>query len=83
MAGKEVQLSVSMPLYQRLEQAARLAQCEVQDVIVSALETALPCLPEHLPREDAAELTRLALLDDGVVPTSRCETRCSMAYSHP
>ena len=67
MAGKEVQLSVSTPLYQRLEQAARLAQCEVQDVIVSALETALPYLPEPLPREDAAELARLALLDDATL----------------
>jgi hypothetical protein len=64
MAGIEVQLSVSKPLYQRLEQAARLAQCAVQDVIVSTLETALPVLPEPLQLEDAADLTRLALLDD-------------------
>ena len=64
MAGIEIQLSVSKPLYQRLEQTARLAQCEVQDVIVSTLETALPFLPEHLHLEDAADLTRLALLDD-------------------
>jgi hypothetical protein len=64
MAGREVQLSVSKPLYQRLEQAARLAQCDVQDVIVSALETVLPFLPERLPLEDAADLARLALLDD-------------------
>ena len=64
MAGIEVQLSVSKPLYQRLEQTARLAQCEVQDVIVSTLETALPVLPEPLHLEDAAALARLALLDD-------------------
>jgi hypothetical protein len=64
MAGIEVQLSVSKPLYQRLEQAARLAQCAVQDVIVSALETALPVLPEHLHLEDTTDLARLALLDD-------------------
>lgn len=64
MAGIEVQLSVSKPLYHRLEQAARLAQCAVQDVIVSTLETALPVLPEALPLEDAADLARLALLDD-------------------
>jgi hypothetical protein len=64
MAGVEVQVSVSQPLYHRLEQAARLAQCAVQDVIVSTLETALPVLPEALQPEDAAELARLALLDD-------------------
>jgi hypothetical protein len=64
MAGIKIQVSVSKPLYQRLEQTARLAQCEVQDVIVSTLETALPFLPEHLPLEDAADLARLALLDD-------------------
>jgi hypothetical protein len=64
MVGIEVQLSVSKPLYQRLEQTARLAHCEVQDVIVSALETAVPFLPEHLHLEDATDLARLALLDD-------------------
>ena len=64
MAGIEVQLSVSKPLYQRLDQTARLAQCAVQDVIVSALETAVPVLPEHLPLEDAADLARLTLFDD-------------------
>ena len=69
MAGIEVPLSVSKPLYQRLAKAARLAQCEVQDVIVSALETALPFLPESLQREDAAELARLALFDDETLRT--------------
>ena len=64
MAGIPIQLSVSKPLYQRLEQTARLAHCEVQDVIMSTLETALPVLHEHLPLEDAADLARLALLDD-------------------
>ena len=64
MAGIEVQVSVSKPLYHRLEQAARLAHCAVQDVIVSALETALPLLPEHLHLEDTTDLARLALLDD-------------------
>ena len=64
MANIAVLLSVSQPLYQRLTQAARLAQCEVQAVIVSTLETALPGLPEPLPLEDAADLTRLAFLDD-------------------
>jgi len=69
MAGIEVQVSVSQPLYQRLEQAARLAQCAVQDVIVSTLEMALPVLPEPLQLEDAADLTRLALLDDETLRT--------------
>ena len=69
MAGIEVPLSVSKPLYQRLEKAARLAQCGVQDIIVSALETALPLLPDTLPLEDAAALARLALLDDETLQT--------------
>ena len=69
MTGIEVPLSVSKPLYQRLEKAARLAQCDVQDVIVSALETALPLLPETLQLEDAAALARLALLDDETLQT--------------
>ena len=69
MAGIEVLLSVSKPLYQRLEKAAHLAQCEVQDVIVSALETAVPFLPEHLHLEDATELARLALFDDETLQT--------------
>jgi hypothetical protein len=69
MAGIAVQLSVSKPLYQRLEQAARLAQCAVQDVIVAALETALPVFAEHLHLEDAVDLARLALLDDETLQT--------------
>jgi hypothetical protein len=69
MAEIEVPLSVSKSLYQRLEKAARLAQCDVQDVIVSALETALPFLPETLQPEDAEALARLALLDDETLQT--------------
>ncbi len=69
MAGIEVPLSVSQPLYERLEKAAHLAQCDVQDIIVSALETALPSLPENLRPEDAVILARLALLDNETLQT--------------
>ena len=69
MAEIDVPLSVPEPLYQRLEKAARLAQCDVQDVIVSALEIALPSLPDNLELEDAVVLTRLALLDDETLRT--------------
>jgi hypothetical protein len=64
MEAMEVQVRVPTHLYQRLEQTARLAKCAVQDVIVSALETALPPPPETLPHEDATDLARWALLDD-------------------
>lgn len=66
MAMEAMQVQVRLPphLYQRLQQTARLTQCAVQEVIVSALEAALPPLPQTLPQEDAADLARWALLDD-------------------
>lgn len=64
-----VQLSIPKPLYQQLEQTARLTQCDVQEVIVSALETLVSSLPEHLSQEDTAEIARLALLDDETLQT--------------
>jgi hypothetical protein len=67
MEAMEVQVQVPMHLYQRLKQTARLTKCAVQEVIVSALEAALPPPPETLPQEDAADLARWALLDDEVL----------------
>jgi hypothetical protein len=64
MKAMDIQVRVSPHLYQRLEQTAHLAKCAVQEVIVSALETVLPSLPETLPQEDAADMARWALLDD-------------------
>lgn len=60
----EVRLRLPGRLYQRLEETARLANCDVKAVIVSALETALPPLPDDLPPELAADLANWALLDD-------------------
>ena len=60
----EVRLRLPGRLYQRLEQAAQSANCDVKEVIVSALETAVPPLPDDLPPEVAAELVPWALLDD-------------------
>ena len=64
MEAMKVQVRVPSHLYQRLQQTAHLTQCAVQNVIVSALEAALPLPPETLPQEDAADLARWALLDD-------------------
>jgi hypothetical protein len=64
MEAMKVQVRVPPHLYQRLQQTARLTQCAVQEVIVSALEAALPPLPQTLSQEDAADLARWALLDD-------------------
>ena len=64
MEAMQVQVRVPPHLYQRLQQTARLTQCAVQEVIVSALEAALSPLPQTLPQEDAADLARWALLDD-------------------
>jgi len=64
MGATEVKLRLPRRLYQRLEQTARSANCDVKEVIVSALETAVPPLPDDLPPEVAAELAPWVLLDD-------------------
>jgi uncharacterized protein YnzC (UPF0291/DUF896 family) len=60
----ELQLRLPGLLYQRLEQTAGLAKCEVKEVIVSVLETALSPLPTDLPPEVATDVARWMLLDD-------------------
>ena len=50
MEAMAVQVRVPPHLYQRLEQTARLTQYAVQEVMVSALEAALPLAPETLPK---------------------------------
>jgi hypothetical protein len=67
MDAMEVQVSVPKRLYQRLTQTARLANCDVQEVIVSTLAVALPPLPSNLSDEDSADLMRWALLDDAAL----------------
>src|SRR5919106_45550 len=60
----ELKLRLPEQLYQRLEQAARLAQCDVRELILLVLETAAPPLPDELSPELAVDLARWALLDD-------------------
>jgi hypothetical protein len=64
MQALELKLRLPEKLYQRLEQAARLVQCDVKDFILLALESVVPPLPDELPPELAADLARWALLDD-------------------
>ena len=64
MEAMELKLRLPEKLYQRLEQAARLAQCDVKDFILLALEAVVPPLPDELSPESAADLARWALLDD-------------------
>jgi hypothetical protein len=64
MQAMELKLRLPEKLYQRLEQAARLAQYDVKDFILSALEAVVPPLPDELSPESAADLARWALLDD-------------------
>jgi len=64
MEAMELKLRLPEQLYQRLERTARLAQCDVKEVILLALETAVPPLPDELPPELTADLARWAVLDD-------------------
>jgi hypothetical protein len=63
---QEMELKLRLPemLYRRLEQTARLAQCDVKDFILLALEEAVPPLPNELPHELEADLARWGVLDD-------------------
>src|SRR5712691_10766889 len=60
----EVKLQLPAHLYQRVAQAAQDTKCEVTEVIVAALEAALPPLPDSFPSDVAAEVVRWAWLDD-------------------
>lgn len=64
MQAMELKLRLPEQLYQRLEQAARLAQCDVRELILLVLETAAPPLPDELSPELAADLARWAVFDD-------------------
>jgi hypothetical protein len=64
MEALELRLRLPEQLYQRLEQMARLAQCDAKDFILLALEAVVPPLPDTLPPELAANLARWAVFDD-------------------
>lgn len=64
MPGSELALTLSENLYRRAERAARLTHCEVEDILISALETTLPLLPDDLPPDLASDLAEWAMLDD-------------------
>ncbi|HLG16492.1 MAG TPA: hypothetical protein VJH03_18595 [Blastocatellia bacterium] len=67
VATKPIKLQLPNRLYERVEQAARAVKCDVSEMIVSTLETRMPPLPEDLPPEVAADLSRWALLDDAAL----------------
>jgi|KNS12BottometaT_FD_k123_162601_2 hypothetical protein len=64
MAVHEFALELPENLYRRAERAARLTHCEIEDILVSTLETVLPILPGNLPSDLATELAEWAMLDD-------------------
>ena len=64
MGTTEVKVRLPQRLYQRLKQTARLAECDTEDVILSAIEATLPPLPSKLAPESARELARMMLLDN-------------------
>lgn len=64
MASTEIRVKLPETIYSRLEQTARLTDCDQEDVIVSALESVLISLPDNLPLELKTELARMMLLDD-------------------
>ena len=67
MGANEFTLRLPGKLYRQVKQAARLAQCDTQDVIISALEATLPPMPDTLAPGLAADLARLMLLDDATL----------------
>ena len=64
METLELTLRLPEKLYQRLEQTARLARCDMRELILLTLETAVPPLPDELSLELAEDLARWALLDN-------------------
>jgi hypothetical protein len=64
---KAIQLKLPHRLYQRVEQAAQAAECNLSDMIVATLETRLPPLPDDLPPALASDMSRWALLDDAAL----------------
>jgi hypothetical protein len=60
----EVKLRLPARLYERVAQAAQGNKGEVAEVIVAALEAALPPLSDSLPPDVAAEVVRWAWLED-------------------
>lgn len=66
---RNVSVTLSPRLYQRLLQTAQAVNCDVAEVIVSTLETRLPPLPDDLPPVLASDLMRWAMLDDQTLHT--------------
>jgi hypothetical protein len=66
--GPEHMVTLRVPdvLYERVQHAAEALKRSLEDVVLLALATALPPLPE-LPRDVADELGALAFLDDAAL----------------
>jgi hypothetical protein len=61
---KAVRLKLPSHLYQRVEQAAQAAKCNVNEMIVATLTTQMPPLSKDLPPALATELSKWTMLDD-------------------
>ncbi|GEM_PF-1611821 len=61
---KAIRIQLPGNLYQRVERAAVAAQRSVPEMIVSALETGLPILPDSFPSGLKDDLSRWAVLDN-------------------
>jgi hypothetical protein len=55
MQAMELKLRLAETLYRRLEQTGRLAQCDVKDPILLALEAIVPPPPDTLSPELASD----------------------------
>ena len=64
MQAMEMKLRLAETLYRRLEQTGRLAQCDVEDPLLLALEAVVPPPPDTLSPELASDLARWAPLND-------------------
>ena len=64
VATRGMRVQLPKRLYRRVVRAARLTKCHFSKVIVSALETSLPLMPEELPRKLAKEVAGWTLLDN-------------------
>jgi hypothetical protein len=64
MGATELKLRLPGGLYRWVKRTAHLAGCNAEDVIVSAIETALPPMSDDLAPELATDLARMMMLDD-------------------
>jgi hypothetical protein len=64
MSSSQFALVLSENLYRRAQRAANLTRCEVEEILISTLEAALPVLPDNLPPDLASVLAEWVMLND-------------------